>query len=63
MKKAVFVFALVAVSFAGYSQSNDSDLEDQSIMCKIYRVFLGDDSAGCGGGKKVCCANTRLNHV
>lgn len=22
-----------------------------------------DSSSGCGGGRRVCCANTRLNHT
>ena len=40
---------------------NKKQVKDNSLRCIIYRTFIGDDSEGCGGGGKVCCANTSLN--
>ncbi|POS00664.1 hypothetical protein Q361_1333 [Flavobacterium croceum DSM 17960] len=61
MKKVLFVGLLLAVSYVGFSQTSDKSVENKSVMCQLYRVFIGDDSAGCGGGERVCCANTNLN--
>ena len=61
MKKVLFVGMLLSISYLGFSQTTDKSVENKSVMCKLYRIIIGDDSAGCGGGDRVCCANTNLN--
>ncbi|HLV45908.1 MAG TPA: hypothetical protein VKY32_02590 [Flavobacterium sp.] len=65
MKKILLLGVVLSITYAGFSQSSSSQSEtsvqNNSFMCKMYRFFIGDDSAGCGGGEMVCCANTSLN--
>ena len=61
MRKVVFLGMLMAISYVGFSQTTQKSVEDKSVMCRMYRAIIGDDSDGCGGGGRVCCANTNLN--
>ena len=64
MKNFFLLGALLSFSYIGFSQiKSEKIVEDDSLMCKIYRVIIGSDEGGCGGGKRICCANTKLNHI
>lgn len=73
MKKLILVvFALtLTLSFTSFSNPTikkqlqkkeaKKEVKNNSLKCILYRTFIGDDSEGCGGGARVCCANTNLN--
>lgn len=69
MKNVFFGLALICTTFTLMNFTNTDDkatkfpteLQDNSFKCILYRTFIGDDSVGCGGGARVCCANTNLN--
>lgn len=63
MKKILFAGMLLGISYLGFSQATTKSVRNTSFMCTVYTALIGDDSGGCGGGGRVCCANTSLNHT
>ncbi len=64
MRKKILILGILAVSFVGFAQTESKEVEqNDSVMCQLYRIVIGDDSHGCGGGERICCANTKLNHI
>lgn len=54
---------LLGISYLGFSQATTKPVRNTSFMCTVYTAIIGDDSGGCGGGGRTCCANTNLNHT
>nr|WP_292964191.1 MULTISPECIES: hypothetical protein [unclassified Allomuricauda] len=68
MKNVFFALLLFCTTFTlmSFTSVDDkstfpSDLQNNSFKCILYRAIIGDNTAGCGGGARVCCANTNLN--